>query len=81
MRNELEMENWQREQLLRMWREKEKRKTEIVMGDCIKRATDKKEFETADRERSEREVIGRKNTMETEFMVNDRDEKKTTISK
>ena len=30
-------ENWQREQMPRKWREKEARKTEIAMCDCIKR--------------------------------------------
>ena len=71
-------ENWQREQMLRKWMEKEARKTEIAMGDCInndpervrqewrKRATDKRNWRLLIEP-----VVRRKNTTtETEIMVN-----------
>ena len=58
---------------------KEARKNEIAIGDCIQGDTERirkewrnrwEELKTADRERSESKVRGRKRTMETETMVN-----------
>ena len=71
-------ENWQREQMLRKWKEKEARKTEIAMGDCInndpervgqewrKRAANKQNWRLL----IETVVRRRNTTIETEIMVN-----------
>ena len=75
-----QMKNWQREQIPRKWRGNGGEEDQHCNGDCIKIDLERvgeewgndryKELETADRERSQRKVRGRKKTMEKEIMVN-----------